>query len=245
MSWAWCWAGSRLVEASPQSRQERPTLLLQRTNKAFRVCKKHQASSCWLGRLYLLMILPVFLSLIQENEKTVPVKVSRGQGGPWRGCFQPTRGERSSWRPHSSPAGFQPDTFANPAPCQSVRVTGDPGWGALLQVSAIQIHTHYNCWVCQWARRPRGHSVNRVRACWEHLSVRGGRYLWKTDCNAECHQGHAKEAHRWYRDLESCNPNCKYATCFSQQQQKRECQHSGPRTNISGMISYVWTQHSI
>ena len=94
MSWAWCWAGSRLVEASPRSRQERPTLLLQRTNKAFRVCKKHQASSCWLGRLYLLMILPVFLSLIQENEKTAPVKVSRGQGGPWRGCFQPTRGER-------------------------------------------------------------------------------------------------------------------------------------------------------
>lgn len=30
------------------------------------------------------MILPVFLSPIQENEKTALVKVSRGQIGPWR-----------------------------------------------------------------------------------------------------------------------------------------------------------------
>lgn len=33
------------------------------------------------------MILPVFLSLIQENEKTALVKVRRGQGGPWRGLL--------------------------------------------------------------------------------------------------------------------------------------------------------------
>jgi hypothetical protein len=49
------------------------------------------------------MILPVFFSLIQKNEKTALVKVSRGQRSPWRGLHVPTLEERRQMKVHSPP----------------------------------------------------------------------------------------------------------------------------------------------
>lgn len=49
------------------------------------------------------MILPVFLSPIQENEKTALVKVSRGQIGPWRVMLSATleEDEADGGQPHT------------------------------------------------------------------------------------------------------------------------------------------------
>lgn len=98
------------------------------------------------------MILPVFLSPVQENEKTTLVKVSRGQRGPWRGtAFSPHLGERRQTKAHVQPClvlVLLPDKSGLTPEYQGNRGPGTGWWGELCTRSTTFNSTVMTAVVC-------------------------------------------------------------------------------------------------
>lgn len=95
-------------------------------HKASGVCRRNQQLLCWLQRLCLLMILPVFHSPIQEDEKIALMKVRQGPGREAHG------------RPESGPAHLTP---AQRQPCSPQSGTLLPTIGS--EATAVCAHVRY------------------------------------------------------------------------------------------------------
>lgn len=147
------------------------------------------------------MILPVFLSLTQENEKTALVKVNRGQRGPWRGLLSAALTGENGGDRQGPPHTHTHQAYLvlallldSSSPIPGIRVTGVPGWGALHQVNAFNstfittaehanvLHTPHDGRTKQGQGPPEAHSL--IREEW--------RSHRKTDYRAESNQSTQK-----------------------------------------------------
>lgn len=95
------------------------------------------------------MILPVFLSLTQENEKTALVKVSRGQRGPWRGLLSAAlSGENGGGRQSPPPLHQAYLVLAllldSSSPIPGYQGDKGPSMGSSAPSQRIQFHIHYD-----------------------------------------------------------------------------------------------------